>query len=173
MKKGFTLIELLVVVLIIAVLAAVALPQYTKSVERSRMAELLVNYKALDGAQARYFLQHDAYAPSIESLDISLPSGFTECCSVHKAYDNGSIQLYANQNAWGMGDVTTSGTCATIKRKGVGVIAYAPGYADCPASGAPCAFCYTTDRNKDYLCEGIGGEYVKTSGSTKYYTIGK
>ena len=76
--KGFTLIELLVVVLIIAVLVAVALPQYNRAVKKAQGREVLTAIHALDQAQAAYWLENSSYndlgsETDAEKFDIAIP----------------------------------------------------------------------------------------------------
>ena len=82
-KAGFTLIELLVVVLIIGILAAVAVPQYQKAVEKSRLAEarILLNtiYKGYQlcalqhGAESEKCIGTDPEDNLLTNMDIELP----------------------------------------------------------------------------------------------------
>ncbi|MBR2081596.1 MAG: prepilin-type N-terminal cleavage/methylation domain-containing protein [Elusimicrobiaceae bacterium] len=74
-KQAFTLIELLVVVLIIGVLAAVALPQYQKAVEKARMTEAIILVRAIANAHQLYYLANGEYLTDgeIEKLDIEIP----------------------------------------------------------------------------------------------------
>ena len=80
MKKnsGFTLIELLVVVLIIGILSSIALPQYTRAVNRARSTEALIAGKAIADAQNLYWLANSKYDPTFwyndgANLDIQYP----------------------------------------------------------------------------------------------------
>lgn len=63
-RAGFTLIELLVVVLIIGILAAIAVPQYYKVVERGKVTEAMQWLSGLKGTQERYLVKNGAYCIS-------------------------------------------------------------------------------------------------------------
>ena len=85
---GFTLIELLVVVLIIGILAAVALPQYEKAVEKARAAEGISMMKSLSAGVEEYVLANGSMPSSFDQLSI-VPSNVTsdsDGCITGKAF---------------------------------------------------------------------------------------
>ncbi|MBR2081899.1 MAG: type II secretion system protein [Elusimicrobiaceae bacterium] len=71
-KQAFTIIELLVVVLIIGILAAVALPQYQKSVDKSKYARMISTARSIENAQDAFYLANGRYANGFEELDVTL-----------------------------------------------------------------------------------------------------
>jgi len=99
-KQAFTLIELLVVILIIGILAAVALPQYQKAVEKSKAAQALTLLKSLVQAQEAYYLANGSYATSFDELAVDINwTGHTKWFNESGATDTRSNEDWSAQLA--------------------------------------------------------------------------
>lgn len=87
MKKGFTLVELLAVMLLIGILSAVAIPQYTRSVRRAEITEGLTHGKTIYDAALRFKAVNGDWPRTFDQLSIS----FMEATAGSSAFDDGSF----------------------------------------------------------------------------------
>lgn len=63
-QRGFTLIELLIVVMIIAILAVVAVPNFQRATDRSHRAKCISNLRTLGIALQMYRVDYNTYPPA-------------------------------------------------------------------------------------------------------------
>ena len=73
-KKGFTLIEVMIVVVIVAILAAVAIPSYQDSVRKTRRADAKEALMRIAALQERYFFTNNRYG-EFKDLGLTGTSG--------------------------------------------------------------------------------------------------
>ena len=75
--RGFTLIEILMVVVIIGVLAALAVPKFSRSRSMTYSATIRQDLRTLSVAQEDYFLEKSAYASDSKRLNFLTSPGVT------------------------------------------------------------------------------------------------
>lgn len=84
-NKGFSLIELMVVVVIVGILAAIAIPNYSEYVLRSRVVEAVSGLADMRVRMEQFFQDNRTYAGTVVAggCPIGLPAAenFTFTCS--------------------------------------------------------------------------------------------
>jgi len=74
-RKGFTMLEILIVIIIIAILATFAIPQYLRASQRAIAAEAVTSIGAVRGALARYYQENGSFTGVVwNELDIDNPN---------------------------------------------------------------------------------------------------
>ncbi len=162
--RAFTLIELLVVVLIIGILAAIAVPQYQKSVMKSQLHTGMPMVESLYQAQQSYYLTHGDFAIDVDDLDLAIPSGCTKRETTEDSIDS------KYDCPWGVIGIGSGANIHYINPKGV--LLYAHYYkndrvnkTDMEAGQRYC-FAKGEDKVAPTICESIGGKILNSYIST-------
>ena len=155
-KQAFTLIELLVVVLIIGILAAVALPQYQKAVEKSKAVQGITLVKSLAQAAEAYHIANGTYVTyaDVDSLDIGLSDAQKTQHLCAQLYDG-----CPTNTEWGVAIQETAGVQGIVAIRTAGQYAGA-GFAIFQNVGN----LSTVSPNTLYCYERTAGTYVITKG---------
>ena len=108
-NKGFTLVEILIVVVILGILAAIVIPQFTDASTQSKVSSCLSSLQSLRSQIELYKIQHNDNPPATGT--------FAEATFVAQ------METYSD----------ASGTTAAAKNTGTGII-YGPYVQDLPTN---------------------------------------
>ena len=76
-KSGFTLVEILIVVVILGILAAIVIPQFTEASTEAKLASLCTDLQTLRSQIELYKIQHNDIPPSLADFEDQM-TGFTD-----------------------------------------------------------------------------------------------
>lgn len=84
-QSGFTLVELLIVTIILAILAAIVVPQFAATTDDARASAYDANLAALRSAVELYRQQHSAYPGAVAATAATCVNGANETAALGNA----------------------------------------------------------------------------------------
>ena len=81
-KRGFTLVEILIVVVILGILAAIVVPQFTQASTEAKMNSVCSNLQSLRSQIELYKVQHNDTPPGLGAAGATFISQMTETTTV-------------------------------------------------------------------------------------------
>jgi prepilin-type N-terminal cleavage/methylation domain-containing protein len=67
-EKGFTLVELMIVIVIIAIILAIAIPEYIHTITNAELRTCQANVRIINGAVVQYFMANGVYPSELSDL---------------------------------------------------------------------------------------------------------
>jgi type IV pilus assembly protein PilE len=124
-KSGATLVELMIVIVLAAILASIAVPNYRGYVLRSHRLEAKTSLLNLAAAQETFYLQNNTYATNSQ-LATAPPHGLGLSVTSENgwytvAISNGADAAGFSATATATGAQTADGDCATFTINQLGV----------------------------------------------------
>ena len=96
LRQGFTLVELLIVVIILAILAAIIIPQFTGATDDANQAAYDTNVANVRAAIDLYRQQHSAYPGAVTSSGGTCVNGTAVTGAVGEAAFLAQLRNYTN-----------------------------------------------------------------------------
>ena len=109
LQRGFTLVELLIVVIILAILAAIVVPQFAVSTDEAKVASLDSTLVNMRGAIDLYYRQHGEYPSANTAVPTTCGGTAGTGAANSEAAFLSQLSMYtdADGKACSIGDTTT------------------------------------------------------------------